>query len=151
MSKLITESELQSKFYYSLCQRYQMVCPNIFMGMYEMDIFALRKSGFLDEIEIKLSVADYKADFKKRANRFLSKHEAIASGKRCCNYFSFLIPENIESKIDVPDYAGLYVYRPVNGKACIVEMKKAKLLHKNKISDQSIIKVGKKMAYRYWN
>jgi hypothetical protein len=61
------EIDMQRAFYGVHSQRYELVADNVYLGWCggEMDIFGMRKSGFIDEVEIKLSASDFKADFKK--------------------------------------------------------------------------------------
>lgn len=63
----VSEAEMQIAFYQAHSQRYELVATNLYLGWCggEMDIFGMRKSGFVDEAEIKLSASDFKADFKK--------------------------------------------------------------------------------------
>lgn len=163
-SLLTTETDLQKTFYRYTWQRYELVAPNLYLNgnSNEMDIFAARKSGYVDEIEIKLTLADFKADFKKIASKYVPgppyqrfeefKHDLLKKGELDCNYFSFLMPKDLADKCEIPEYAGLYVYyidrlkRP-----CISEVKRAPLMHKRKITTEQKYKVVRKMAYRYWD
>jgi hypothetical protein len=63
----MSELQLQLKFHTLFQDKYILVGHNTFptWSHPEMDLFGLRKSGYLDEIEIKLSVSDFKNDFKK--------------------------------------------------------------------------------------
>ena len=151
-------------------QRYEIVAPNIYLdwNFNEMDIMGLRRSGYIDEVEIKLSKSDFGADFKKKVmvmgdEKFSSrggdyhkyseilKHDALQKGLPPCNYFSFLMPKSLADKCEIPHYTGLYVYHDTEcGRGRIVEIKKAPLLHKRKIDDVKKYEVGRKMAYRYW-
>ena len=161
--------EMQKAFYQHTFQRYELTAPNVYPDweFNEMDIFALRRSGYIDEIEIKRSKADFLADFKKTIkvkgkkihrgsysyDEYIDilKHDAFEYGIPHCNYFSFLIPEDLVDKCDIPEYAGLYVYK-VNrhGEGRVTEIKTAKLLHKRKISNDMKYAIARKMAYRYW-
>mgnify|MGYP003290876728 CR=1 FL=1 len=49
-----------------------IVIPNLKMdyGLYEADFVYINKNNYLTEVEIKISIADFKADFKKK--HFLS-------------------------------------------------------------------------------
>lgn len=166
----MNERDLQLAFYQSTYQRYELTAPNIYLDWQfkEMDILAVRKSGYLDEIEIKLTASDFKADFKKTVkvkrgiitSNFIEypnyvdkrKHEAIPEGILHCNYFSFLIPEELIDKCGIPNYAGLYTYRSIKkGVGRVTEVIKAPLLHRRKISTELKYMVGRKMAYRYWS
>ena len=157
-------SIFQLSFYQQYFTRYKIVAPNIFPSRIygEMDILAIRKSGYVDEIEIKLSKSDFKADFNKTVNKKIKtdygykftkvkKHRTLRSGKCIPNYFSFLVPESIVDEIEIPKYCGLYVIYE-NRRNNIFEVKKAPILHKKKdIVEGLEEQIGKKMMYRYWN
>ena len=164
--------DIQLAFYQKTFQRYEIVAPNIYLDWQfnEMDLMGLRRSGYTDEIEIKVSRSDYLADFKKTVkvksqyqcviNDSYShsgyfdklKHEAIKEGMPHCNYFSFLMPEELADKCDIPDYAGLYICRVDNaGRLRVFEKKTAPLLHRRKISERKKYEIGRKMVYRYWH
>lgn len=163
--------EIGRAFYSYSFGRYEIVAPNIFLDWQfnEMDLLGIRRSGYIDEIEIKLSRADYLADFKKvvkiQSNyecivsesyshtgyyRKL-KHKALNDGEAHCNYFSFLLSEDLIEKCNIPDYAGLYSANiDKNGICRIKELKPAKLLHKRRISEKMKYDIGRKMAHRFW-
>ena len=164
----IKELDMQRAFYRAFCQRYEMVANNLYLGWCggEMDLFGLRGSGFVDEIEIKRSVSDFRADFKKSIitrkdhegfypkgmqGRPVSilKHEALKDGLHACNYFSFLVPIDIADKCEIPEHAGLYVFDQ-DAVHQITEVKKAPRLHTRRISEHNKYKTARKMHYRYW-
>jgi len=165
MSK-ISEKILQKRFYERNHQRYEFLVPNIHFCDQggEMDIFCLRPSGFIDEIEIKLSVSDFKADFKKTSmiedkNRVkewpkyktILKHDALRQGFNDCNYFSFLMPIEIVEKCVIPEHAGLYVFEKYeNGHSTIRELRRPPRLHNRKISDELKYRAAKNGATKYW-
>lgn len=145
--------KMQKNFYSHTYGRYKIVAPNIFLGSNEHDIFCIRKSGYADEIEIKISVADFNKDFEKTYYKHgrINKHEAIQRGLMPACYFSFFLPETIADKCDIPDYAGLYVaYIDNAGHMRVTEKKRAPRLHKNKISDKLEYKILHKMYFKYW-
>jgi len=83
---------------------------------HECDVYSITKAGYGIEIEAKVSVADFRADFKKKR-----KHTCLAAAVRADCPIGFAIgvprqyyiavPRNLVSADDVPDYAGLlYVY-----------------------------------------
>jgi hypothetical protein len=164
MEAKITAEYLQNEFYRRNSQRFDIIAPNIYIdwSSCEMDLFCLRKSGFVDEIEIKLSRADFLADFKKTVSvkdeernewgyfghHDEMKHDRLRDGKETCNRFSFLMPESIADKCEIPEYAGLYVLNK-SGR-WISEIKSAPLLHRGKLSDEKKYQIGRKMAFRYW-
>lgn len=154
----------QLSFYQQYFSRYKTVAPNIYpSNTYgEMDILCIRKSGYVDEIEIKLTKSDFNADFNKTVKskkkteygyKYVkrNKHRLLRSGKCIPNYFSFLVPEKLANEIEIPKYCGLYTISEDN-RNCILEIKKAPILHKEKEKVKNLEQqIGMKMMYRYWN
>jgi hypothetical protein len=149
-----TENELQRAFVISYMwnsQRYNFVAPNCYLAwsdFSEFDLLCIRRSGFVDEVEIKRSVSDFRADFKKTSRGHLNKHKQLAAGNTPANYFWFLMTEELADKVEheIPDHCGIYIKK--NG--YVRERKKAPRLHSNKISDKTRIHLGEKMMHRYW-
>lgn len=44
----------------------QIVVPSVLLGSYEADFITITKSDYLIEVEIKISISDFRADFKKK-------------------------------------------------------------------------------------
>ena len=158
----ISVKEMQHRFYKQYARKFSIIVPNMYFPncSSELDLACIRRSGFVDEVEIKLSYSDFLADFKKITTVWantkcqkINKHEALVAKHLQSNRFSFYVTEEIVTKVEplIPDYAGLYVYS-VNrlGKPFVIEYKKPKLLHRNKLSVLDILKLGIKMGHRYW-
>ena len=149
-----TENELQRAFVRSYMwnkQRYAFVAPNCYLNygnFTEFDLLCIRRSGFSDEVEIKRTVSDFRADFMKTGIHGLKKHDLLEASNSQTNYFWFLMTDELAEKMkdEIPDYAGVYVKRH----SFVRELKKAPRLHKNKISDKTRIHLGEKMMHRYW-
>lgn len=110
---------------------------------HEIDFLAVRKTGYAVEVEIKRSVADMKAEDKKKHN-----HE---SNKIVELYYCF--PKDIlEQCIPlVPDHAGiLYVYKTSRW---VVRVERSPLRNKDarKLTDKEINKILRYSNYRIWN
>lgn len=86
--------------------RINLVIPNVHWGFlrYEADLIILTKSGCLYEVEIKISLSDLKADFKKR--RF---HD----DKRI-KYVYYAVPHYLLEKAEplIPEWAGILAIKP---------------------------------------
>lgn len=119
------------------------VLPNFYVGKYEMDIFRVTGSGYIQEYEIKTSRSDFRNDFNKEhynlkksaisgkyERLYTKKHDFIKSKNYPANKFYFVVPKNLISIEEVPDYCGLIYY---NG-GWFEEVKQAKMLHSRKIS-----------------
>lgn len=68
----MTETEIQKLFAYQYgLLNNNLVLPNITMigangGTYEADLIYINKRRYVSEVEIKISMSDFKADFKKK-------------------------------------------------------------------------------------
>ena len=93
-------------------------------GLQECDVISISKSDYIYEYEVKISRSDFKADFKK------PKHTLITEKK-----FIKVVPENLVSVEEVPEYAGL-MYANERGGYDII--KKAPIIHKTKASNEFI-------------
>ena len=85
----LNEIELALADFYDV--RKNIIIPNISYGfdeMHECDLFILKPSGYCTEIEIKRSISDLKADFKK-------KH--VHNDNRIKNFY-YCIPEQLIEK-----------------------------------------------------
>lgn len=111
---------------------YDVIIPNFFYGSNECDLFRITHSDFVFEYEIKVSRADFFADFKKEG-RDCKKHEALQKGigDNCPNRFFYVVPHDLVSVNEVPKYAGLLYY---TGSRWFDLKKNAPLIHKRKVS-----------------
>ena len=155
-------------------QRYQFMAPGIYYSGKEADILCVRLSGYVDEIEIKTSRSDFLADFKKwmhvknpafddsvppihnmrnRVEKWVDipKHEALAKGLVLPNYFSFLMPADLadQCKDDIPKHSGLYAYHQELTFGRIETIKRAKILHRDKIGRSEQWRLLEKVSARY--
>lgn len=169
MSDVPSADYMSQRFYAQTMSGFSHILPNMFCGEWsemEMDLMLIRKSGYVEEVEIKRSVADFKNDFKKTGKTVMigpspnpsayvysrphvtrNKHEMLQEGLTMANRFSFFIPLEMERKIEVPEYAGLYLIND----GYIIHRKQAPLLHKTKITEKQLLVIGRKMMFRYWN
>ena len=106
---------------------------------WESDMFIVKNNGYIYEIEIKISVSDFKADLKKT-----KKHQSLQSGNFIPNKFFYCIPEAIKDQVTLPKYAGLLT---VSEFGSIKTAKEAPFLHKDKIEVES--NIAQKL-YRRW-
>ena len=118
------------------------------MGLSECDVISISKSDYIYEYEIKISRTDFKKDFVKEKHSFII-NESFTKVKggdtfyMVPNYFNFVVPSNLVSIEEVPDYAGL-IYMNDIGKFEII--KKPKLIHKTKASNTFIRQVAHNLS-----
>ena len=107
---------------------------NSFIYGWESDFFAISKTGYSIEVEIKVSKSDFKADFKKKNAAGVDKHHIILSKyeENKPNKFYFACPEGLIKKEDInPKYGLIWVY---NTRVEIVQ--NPKFLHKAKMLEK---------------
>ena len=101
-NKSLTSSDIELRLANHFDYRKNLVVPNVyFKGQHECDVLIVTSSGYATEIEIKISVSDFKADFAK------GHHHRNAFIKR----LYYCVPSDIREKIEpmVPADAGLIV------------------------------------------
>src|SRR5690606_28769916 len=115
-----------------------LFAPN-FVCEWESDLWTVTRNGYSREFEIKISHADFKADFSKFA-----KHEAYKrrDGSKCANYFYYCSPRGIIAVREVPAYAGLIEVQD-DGKLTLV--KKSLRVHGDRPPPQRITQAYKSL------
>ena len=140
-----------------LSKRYEVMIPNCYTKWdNEADLFAIRPSGLCDEIEIKVSKADFRLDEKKtvkvltensRRHNKIPKRQAMQDG-HMSNYFWYAFPAGLIDFDDVPEWAGIIeIFDGVRA----YERRQPKRLHGGKMSFEDRYKQVKKFGYRFWN
>lgn len=149
-------------------QRYEVMVPNCYTTHdNEADFFGIRKSGFCDEFEVKVTRSDFRADAKKRvwyrestpddwgwkqkgmefAPYTKPKHEALACGETSINYFWYAVIEGVCEVEEVPEFAGLILIRE---KGPFRVLKSPVRLHSRKLSMEERYQYARKNGYRFW-
>ncbi len=118
-----------------------IILPNVFVGgsNWESDMVEVKKSGLWYEYEIKLSVADYRADFEKKQfgymHNSLRKHEAYASDQPIMlgtrrlipkpKQFYFVVPAGLLDAVKVPSHCGILEFTdPVKSRSWGISVKR---------------------------
>ena len=124
------------------------IVENLYVFDWESDMLIKTRSGYWYEVECKISLADFKNDFKRKWR----KHDLLKTGDekhRRPNYFYYCVPWYLSGKVLplLPNYAGLIVLTE-NGK--LNEVRRASLLHTDKYTDEDL-KLCNKFYYAYRN
>lgn len=150
------------------CFRRHLCCPNYTpSGWWECDVFEVTKAGCFYEYEIKLSVADFKADARKENRKWIdgygedakydvtNKHDLLSKGdSRGPQRFFFVVPKELADQIVIPAWAGLITVRYYESaksrfKASIQTEKDAPRLHKQKVNPKVLEHVRGIFYYRF--
>ena len=118
-----------------------IIIPNFkgFWNDYEMDMLIVTPARYCYEVEIKTSIADLKADFKKRHFHDSDK----------IKYFYYAVPDEIYYSTYMPgmfENAGLFSIR--NEKAYLMVTPKA--LNNYKLTDKEYLHLGRILTHRLW-
>ena len=150
---MVTEKLIISKLYTRL-RGFQSICA--YNGFYpneyfvtpmniEFDLIFVTRAHYVVEYEIKLSLADFRADKKK-----ILKHAMIKTGIYPA-VFSYVIPIEIKDKIELPEHCGLitFCYNSENkGYTTFDVAKEPYVKSKKKISDECLIRILKNQSMR---
>lgn len=127
--------------------RRHVIIPNLsygFHGEHEKDIFAITSSFYGKEVEIKVSVSDFRADFKK------SHHHESKYVKEF--YYAFPIEIYEKIKDEVPLHAGVIICERNKSRVSAKIIKKAKINTKAiKLNDKDMITIGRLASMRIWS
>lgn len=160
----MTEAEIQKILYRQLeaSRSVDAALPNFYLLMdkYEADLVVLRSSGYVIEMEIKVSRADFLSDLRNKTE----KHALIEQGdtmfkfagggqvefrsSHLPNRYYFVCPDGILKADDIPGHAGLIYVEP--GREYYRVEKKAPLLHKNKVGPDLMVKMLRSYNRRFW-
>lgn len=127
--------------------RFEIMSPNAYIGSFELDFVGVRRSGFVDEFEIKMSRPDFLADFRKSSDEG-EKHLLLMSGKLVTNNFTFVCPTDLIKPDEIPEQYGLIYVSPKGG---ILEVRRPKRLHERKITAHQRERIYMKLYYRWWD
>ena len=126
--------------------RINLIVPNIFWGLefnHEIDLLVVTQNRYAWEIEIKISVADLKADLKKKHCHGSSKIKRL--------YFA--VPCSLKEKAIelIPNDAGLFIVDETENRW--VHLVKAPIINCNarKFNDGEIQKLYELAAMRIWS
>jgi hypothetical protein len=130
-------------------------------GWWECDLWRLTKSGYVEEYEIKLTVADFNQDAKKeepareRFNRqsrqweptpARNKHLILSGTTEGPSRFYFVLPKEVLDRVQIPEWAGAIV---VSGHS-VWQTKQAPKRHQDKWEgDRDLI--CRTFMYRFWD
>jgi len=128
--------------------RQHIIVPNFYINFgtsadHECDLIIIKRSGYAEEIEIKMSKSDLKADFKK-------KHGHVDERLQ---YLYYAMPIELYEQCEglIPEYAGVFTitkYEDIGFARCVKSAPK-KQCRKLTINEQ--LKIARLGVMRIWN
>jgi len=148
----MSENLIQMSLYYWLqySKNHRFITPNscnIFP--WEVDLLSVTRAGYFHEFEIKITLADFKADSRKQR-----KHQKLKLGtQHIPKYFWYVIYGFELQAEDVPGHAGLIEIAP--NKSCWYlgyprVLKEAPKLNGRKITEKEKERLCQSAYYRFW-
>jgi hypothetical protein len=80
---------------------------NAYIFDWESDFFSVTESGYVYEVEIKITRGDFKDDFNKTQKHMLLESSEAQSNVKKPNKFFYAAPKGLLNTIEIPKYAGL--------------------------------------------
>jgi len=146
----MNETKIQYALYHYLLRRgHKIIVPNVSWSYlaWEADIVSITKANYMNEFEVKTSKSDFERDFAKRKH---SQFRNPRMARRIPNYFWYVAPIKA-FPLCVPDYAGLIEVTKSRSGLSLEQIKKPKLIHKNKMVQDGIDAILKTIMFKYWN
>lgn len=145
----MNEYDIQQALFYHFQSRSVIAVPNYTPAYwYECDFFQVTTSLYWVEFEIKISLSDFRADFKKTAKHkvLLGSYNGSTGGPR---RFWYVVTEEIAERVqaELPAYAGLMTCFS-NGLIKIVF--KAPCLTSSKLKKTPIPGLLERFYWRFW-
>lgn len=151
-----TEASIQARLWHWCNQKgHDIVIPN-FHVYFEADVFSITRAGYGYEFEIKVTLADFRADKTKA-----EKHD-IYTGRKPLpvrgragaqvtaytpNFFFYVAPAGIVPESEIPAHAGFLILGDTSRP---IEMKKAPKLHDRKVDADVLRQCSRSLMFRYW-
>ena len=164
----VTASEIQNQIYHEIWGRSHVVAPNYTpYDWWECDVWAVSKpAGLGVEYEVKLSRSDFKADAKRKIERYscraaavvVRRHKHTELETKSVNgpsRFWYVMPLNLVTIEEVPTFAGLMWVTATKAfgrkYVTLTIVRQAPLLHREKVAQAKIDHAKSIFYYRYWN
>lgn len=175
----MTERAIQNAIWNDRGRQSAIMCPNYTPAeWWECDVWMVTKAGYSVEFEIKVSLADFKADRAKARNFYedrdkpgadrwkettRKKHDMLAArDRRAPSRFYYVTPSKLELPLElIPEWAGHITAEPgfyidgaekkqPSGAVRFDELKAAPKLHTQKVNEKIIDHCRSVFFYRYW-
>ena len=140
--------------------RFEKACPVALFertpryGHGQPDVVGITKAGFILEIEVKRSLADFKKNFHKDHIIRREKCRDVA-GVMCCypKQFWFLVPNNLVDKVTplLPTWAGLIRGPAEYEYQLSVVVKSPSNPHATRLTTKEMIRLGNNMANQIYS
>lgn len=148
---LVDKDQITSKdIIYSLSLRYtshKYLINNAYIFNWESDFFSISESGYLYEVEIKVTKSDFRDDFNKTDKHILLESKDTKTFLDKPNKFFYAAPKGVLNSFIIPEYAGFIEVDKKGNMATVV--KEAPFLHKEHMFEKYKQILLDKFYWRY--
>lgn len=128
--------------------RQHIIVPNCYINFgtsadHECDLIIIKRSGYAEEIEIKMSKSDFKADFKKKHGHVDERLQHL--------YYAMPFEIYEQCKELIPEYAGVFTIAKYEDRAFARCVKSAPKKDCRKLSTEEQLKIARLGVMRIWN
>lgn len=136
-------------------RRQALAVPNVswgFLNGYEADLLVVSKAGYMTEVEVKVSLADWKSD-KRKVSKFLQLEAETTRTKR----FYYAAPLELAQRweeVGIPAYAGVLGADESKlnaGHIYWTTVRQATDTQARKLTDREQADLGRLGTMRYWD
>jgi hypothetical protein len=106
---------------------------NSYLFDWESDYLSVNESFYVYECEIKITMNDFKKDFKKKSKHTL--FESLSEPNKIPNKFYYTCPRGLLPSYKIPTYAGLIEVNDSDSGYRLEVIKKAPFLHRENVFD----------------
>ena len=128
--------------------RSHIIVPNCYINFgtsadHECDLIIIKRSGYAEEVEIKMSKSDFKADFKKKHGHIDERLQHL--------YYAMPLEVYEKCKDLIPEYAGVFVIKRFLDKIIASCVKIAPKKTCRKLTESEQLKIARLGVMRVWN
>lgn len=105
-NKSLTSKDISNALRY-LFMSHKYLINNAYIFDWESDFFSVSESGYVYEVEIKVTRGDFKDDFNKTSKHLLLESNNAENYSKKPNKFFYAAPKGLLNTIEIPEYAGL--------------------------------------------
>ena len=128
--------------------RQHIIVPNCYINFgtsadHECDLIIIKRSGYAEEIEIKMSKADLKADFKKKHGHIDERLQHL--------YYAMPVELYEQCKELIPEYAGVFTITKYEDRGFARCVKSAPKKKCRKLTIEEQLNIARLGVMRIWN
>jgi len=128
--------------------RQHIIVPNCYINFgtsadHECDLIIIKRSGYAEEIEIKMSKSDLKADFKKKHGHIDERLQHL--------YYAMPVELYEQCKELIPEYAGVFTITKYEDRGFARCVKSAPKKQCRKLTTEEQLKIARLGVMRIWN